>query len=109
MAERTAGAVLRDIQQAQAGMKKVRQAMAAARRDPDVDERRLIELGWQGLCRAHKVLAEVPLSAASDEVMTKAIALQRYATALLVRLRRLARHGGGGLDGLEDDDLGDDE
>ena len=109
MAERTSGSVLRDVQQAQAGMKKVRQALAAARQDPDVDEKRLLEMGWQSLARAHKVLAETPLSAASDEVMTRSISMQRYATALLVRLRRLARHGGGGLDGLDDDDLGEDD
>jgi hypothetical protein len=109
MADRTSGAVLRDIQQAQAGMKKVRQALAAARREPDVDVNRLLEFGWQSLKHAHKVLAEVPVSAASDEVMTRAISMQRYATALLVRLRRLARHGGGGLDGLDDDDSGEDD
>ncbi len=109
MAERTSGSVLRDIQQAQAGMKKVRQALAAARRDPDVDEKRLLELGWRSLSIAHKVLVDVPVSAASDDVMTKAISMQRYATALLVRLRRLARHGGGGLEGLDDDDLGEDD
>jgi hypothetical protein len=37
-------------------------------------------------------MAAVPLAAANDAVMTRQLALQRYATALLVRLRRIARH-----------------
>lgn len=103
MAERTSGSVLRDVQQAQAAMKKVRQNLAAARREPDVDTSRLLEFGWRSLTHAHKVLAEIPLSAASDEVMTKVISLQRYATALLVRLRRLSRKGTAALDDLDDE------
>ena len=39
--------------------------------------------------------------------MTKQLAVQRYATALLVRLRRMARNDPGALDG--DDEMDDDE
>ena len=36
--------------------------------------------------------------------MTKQLSTQRYATALLVRLRRLARNDPGALEGLDGDD-----
>jgi hypothetical protein len=36
--------------------------------------------------------------------MTRQLAVQRYATSMLVRLRRLARNEPGALEGLDDDD-----
>lgn len=93
MAEITPGMVLRQIQQAQAAMKKARQAMAQLR-GAEPDERaveRAFGLGWSSLAAAHRVLGSIPPEAASDEVLTRQIAAQRYATALLVRLRRLRR------------------
>ena len=44
------------------------------------------------------------MSAGTEEVLTKQLAVQRYATALLVRLRRIARNDPGALDGLDFDD-----
>jgi len=90
MPEMTAGAALRQLQQAQAGMKKARQAIRLAGSDPDGPTRPL-KLGWESLIQTHRLLAAVPLAAANDVVMTKQLAVQRYATALLVRLRRIER------------------
>jgi hypothetical protein len=55
------------------------------------------------LGHAHRLLGSIPLEAASEPVMSKQIAVQRYATALLVRLRRLARNESGGHEDLEED------
>ena len=107
MAETSPGAVLRQLQQAQAGMKKARQALVQARVASAGPERRqgALRVGWDSLARAHRILAEVPLAAATDPVLTKQLAVQRYATALLVRLRRIVRNEPGALDGLEEEDL----
>jgi hypothetical protein len=91
MPEMTPGATLRQLQQAQAGMKKARQALRLAAGDPSAAPR-VLHLGWESLVQAHRLIAAIPLAAANDAVMTKQLAVQRYATALLVRLRRLARH-----------------
>jgi hypothetical protein len=91
MPEMTTGAALRQLQQAQAGMKKARQALRLAAGDPATAPR-VLELGWGSLVQAHRLIAAIPLAAANDAVMTRQLAVQRYATALLVRLRRLARH-----------------
>ena len=107
MAESSPGAVLRQLQQAQAGMKKARQALARARVDevgPGLRQD-LLRVGWESLARAHRILAEVPLAAATEAVLTKQLAVQRYATALLVRLRRIVRNEPGALEGLDDEDL----
>jgi len=102
------GTALRNLQQAQAGLKKVRQLLLLTRgTDTDVDPARIMKAGWEGLAKAHRMLAEIPVDAATDPVMTKQLAVQRYATALLVRLRRLARNEPGALDG--DDEIEDDE
>ncbi len=103
MGDMSAGRALRDIQQAQAAMKKTRAALRAARgsaRDPEP----LLAAGWESLLRAHGVFASIPWIAADDEVMLKLAAAQRYATALLVRLRRLARGDVGALDVDDGDD-----
>jgi hypothetical protein len=102
------GTALRNLQQAQAGLKKVRQLLRLARESGgDVDPARIMKAGWEGLAKAHRMLAEIPVDAATEPVMTRQLAVQRYATALLVRLRRLARNE---LDALEgDDEMDDDE
>jgi hypothetical protein len=104
MPEMTAGAALRQLQHAQANMKKARQALRLAAGDPDAVPR-LLELGWQSLVDTHRVLAAIPLAALDESVMTKQLAVQRYATALLVRLRRLQRRDFSASD--EDVDLED--
>jgi hypothetical protein len=103
MPEPTAGSVLRQLQQAQASLKKARQALRLARTG-EAEPDRVLAAGWQSLARTFQVLAEIPLSAVNDDVMTRQLAVQRYATGLLVRLRRLARGGGGDLEGLDDED-----
>jgi hypothetical protein len=107
MSEMTPGAALRQLQQAQAGMKKVRQALRLAKGDPEAVPH-LLKIGWGGLTHAHRVIASIPVAAASEPVMTKQLAVQRYATALLVRLRRLARQDFSGLD-ADDDEVDDEE
>jgi hypothetical protein len=102
MAEMTAGAALRQLQQAQAGMKKARQALRLARGDAQASPH-LLQHGWRSLAQAHHLIAEIPLSAADEAVMTRQLAVQRYATALLVRLRRLAKNDLTGLDDADDD------
>ncbi len=102
MTEMSSGAVLRQLQQAQAVMKKARQVLAQARggsADPQV----LLKAGFEALSRANRILGEIPISAATDPVLTKQLAVQRYATALLVRLRRIVRNEPGALEGIDDD------
>ena len=55
-------------------------------------------------------MAEIPPEAADEAVLTKQLAVQRYATALLVRLRRLNAKRGDRPRRLDDeDDRFDDE
>ena len=105
MPEMSPGAALRQIQQAQAGLKKARQLLRLTKGDPDAAPR-VLRAGWESLASAHRLAAGIPLEAADEAVMTKQLALQRYATALLVRLRRLLRK-----EDMPDDDadLGDDD
>ena len=107
MPEMTAGTALRQLQQAQAGMKKARQALRLAKGDPQAAPR-LLKLGWDSLSHAHGLLAAIPVAAASESVMTKQLAVQRYATALLVRLRRVVRQDFAAMDD-ENDDIADEE
>lgn len=106
MAEMSSGTALRQVNQAQAALKKARRLLKETRgasADPDRIPP-ILKAGWAALAQCHRILAEVPLSAANEEVMTKQLAAQRYATALLVRLRRLARNDPAALDHFEDDD-----
>ena len=104
MPEMSPGAALRQLQQAQAGLKKARQALRLAKGDPHAAQG-VLNVGWEGLAQAHRLLAAIPLAAASEPVMTKQLSVQRYATALLVRLRRIARNEFAGAD----EDLGDED
>jgi hypothetical protein len=109
MPEMSPGAALRQIQQAHAGLKKARQLLKMGKDNPDAAPR-VFEAGWGSLTQAHRILASIPIAALDDTVLTKQLALERYATALLVRLRRLQRKGctdsGAAAD---DDDRYDDE
>ncbi len=102
MPEMSPGAALRQIQQAQAGLKKARKALRIAKDNPQAAPG-LLKVGWESLIVAHKLLAAIPLAAADEAVMTKQLAVQRYATALLVRLRRLLRNGTVGAEDEEDE------
>ena len=65
--------------------------------------------GWESLTQAHRIMAAIDAEAADDAVLTKQLALQRYATSLLVRLRRLKRGTSPGDAAADDDDVFDDE
>lgn len=103
MPEMSPGAALRQLQQAQAGLKKARQALRAAKGDPHAN-RGVLKVGWESLAQAHRLMAAIPLEVATEPVMTKQLAVERYATALLVRLRRLLRNEPVGADDDFDDD-----
>jgi hypothetical protein len=105
MPEMSPGAALRQLQQAHAGLKKARQLLQLARKDPHAAPK-VLKAGWESLVQSHRLLAEIPAPAASEAVMTKQLSVQRYATALLVRLRRIARNDFS--EGI-DSDLGEDE
>ncbi len=99
---------LRQLQQAQAGLRRARQALAQIRGDDDpVRRQKALVAGWESLSKSHGLLAQIPLAAATEPVMTRQLAVERYATALLVRLRRLARNDPGALEGLDADDEGE--
>lgn len=100
MSEMSSGTALRQLHQAQAGLKKARQAIRMARGNPDRAPS-VLKVGWESLAQCHRLLVTIPLEAADDAVMTRQLAVQRYATALLVRLRRLARND---FTGAEDED-----
>ena len=106
MPEMSPGAALRQLQQAQAGLKKARQALRQAKGDPQAAQGAL-KVGWERLAQAHRLLAAIPLAAASEPVMAKQLSVQRYATALLVRLRRIVRNEFAEAD--TDEDLGDED
>jgi hypothetical protein len=94
MAEISPGLALRQLEQTQAGLRKAREALRVARsagRESPVRQHALA-LGWESLARTYRVLSGIPLSAATDDVLTRQLAVSRYATALLVRLRRLVRN-----------------
>lgn len=105
MSEMSSGAALRHLQQAQAALKKARQVMKLARGDAEANAG-VIKVGWESLVKTHRLLSEIPLSAVDEPVLTKQLAVERYSTALLVRLRRLLRNkpDGGGADDFDDDD-----
>ncbi len=101
------GAALRELQRAQAGLKKARGLMKLAKGDPG-SASKVFSAGWESLCQAHKIMAAITPAAVDEAVLTKQLALQRYATALLVRLRRLQR-GGTAVNLADDDDDGFDD
>src|SRR5262245_33440828 len=110
MAEMTSGTALRELQKAQAGMKKARELLKQSRGNPRVADK-VFGAGWESLNEAYRLMTAIPIDAVSDEVLTKQLAVGRYATALLVRLRRLKRQGtaGSAEAGDDDDDFGSDD
>jgi hypothetical protein len=106
MATMSSGTALRNLQQAHAGLKKARQAIRSARENQTEGHmlQRVLKVGWDSLAVCHKLLADIPLEAATEPVMTKQLSVQRYSTALLVRLRRIARNEPGALDVEDEDD-----
>jgi hypothetical protein len=109
MAEMSSGTALRELQKAQAGMKKARELLKQTRGNPRASET-TFAAGWESLTQAYRLIAAIPVPAVDDEVLTKQLAVGRYATALLVRLRRLKRQGTtGSVDIDELDDFGNDD
>jgi hypothetical protein len=105
MKEMTPGTALRNLQQAQAGLKKARQLLRQMRGEAPARPA-VLKAGWESLALANRLMAEIPLMAADEAVMTRQLAVQRYATALLVRLRRLLRNEGMDPEGFADEDDG---
>jgi hypothetical protein len=87
----SSGAALRELQQAHAGLKKARELLKQARSNPRTAPA-VFNACWESLAGAHRLMADIPSEATDDAVLTKQLAVERYATALLVRLRRLKRH-----------------
>ena len=108
MPEVSSATILRNLQRVQAEMKKARQALTQVRKG-SLRPEPVLQAGWESLLATHRALGAIPLVSASEDVMTRQIAVSRYATALLVRLRRLSRNGPGGLDESESDDFDGEE
>ncbi len=103
MAGMSPKAALRELERANAYLKRSRAALKQAKDDPSA--RLLVfRMGWEGLRQAYAVITLIPIESADDAVLSRAIAVQRYATALLVRLRRLHRQDAASGDGAADDD-----
>lgn len=102
MTEMSSGTALRQLQQAHAGLKKARHLLLASKGDAHAGAR-VLKAGWASLSLANQLIAAIPLEAANEDVMTKQLSVQRYATALLVRLRRVLKHGTGDAAGLDDE------
>ena len=51
----------------------------------------MLDAGWESLVQAHRLMAAIPRGAVDEAVLTQQLSVQRDATALLVRLRRLMR------------------
>ena len=90
MAEMSPGAALRELRGAHSGLKKVRQLLRQTRENPALVPA-VLDAGWESLIQAHRAMASIPRAAVDEAVMTQQLSLQRYATSLLVRLRRIAR------------------
>jgi hypothetical protein len=90
MADMSSRAALRQLQTAHAGLKKSRQLMKQARENRSLSPA-VLDAGWESLVQAHRLMAALPRDALDEAVLTQQLSVQRYATALLVRLRRLMR------------------
>jgi len=86
----SSGAALRQLRAAHAGLKKARQLMKQARENRSLVPA-VLDAGWESLIQAHRLMAAIPRGAVDEAVLTQQLSVQRYATALLVRLRRLLR------------------
>ena len=110
MAEMSPGAALRELQHAHAGLKKARELLKHGT-ESSARLSAVWDAGWSSLRDAHRVMAAIPGEAIDDDVLTRQLALQRYATALLVRLRRLKRREStnAAADGDDAGDFGDED
>ena len=99
------GTALRELQQAQAGMRKARELLKQARENPRVLDA-AFDAGWAESGPGAPADGGDPARRRSTTVLTKQLAVGRYATALLVRLRRLKRHDAAGSAEIADDDDG---
>ncbi len=99
------GTALRELQQAQAGLRKARELLKQVKDNPRMLPK-VFDAGWEGLAKAHGIMAAIPAEAANDDVLTKQLAVERYATALLVRLRRIKRNQSAEAASGDDDGLG---
>jgi hypothetical protein len=107
MPEMSPATALRQLQQAHAGLKKARQLVRLVKENPD-SAPTVLKTGWESLAQANRLLAAIPAAAADEAVMTRQLAVQRYATALLVRLRRIVRkefHEAGEPDFADEDEI----
>jgi hypothetical protein len=90
------GTAVRELQRAQSLLRKARQALRQVRGGSASPEARdkTFAAGWAALAEMHRILGTIPVAAASagEDVMTRQLAVERYGTALLVRLRRLQRN-----------------
>lgn len=102
MAAPTVGSILRQLQHAQGGMKKARQLLARAR-SGDTGSPAARRVAWEALLAAYRTMASIPLDCANEQVLTRLIGVQRYATALAVRVKRLDHSSSTGTDEPEDD------
>jgi hypothetical protein len=102
------GAALRDLQRAHAGLRKARGLVKVANHDPG-SALTAFRAGWESLTQAHGIMAAITADVTDDSVLTKQLALQRYATSLLVRLRRLKRGASAGASAADDDILDDED
>jgi hypothetical protein len=102
------GAALRDLQRAHADLKKARGLLKLAKDDPRAAAA-VFSAGWASLTQAHRIMAAIVTGAVDDAVLTKQLALQRYTTSMLVRLRRLKRSTSPGGTAADDDDAFDDD
>jgi hypothetical protein len=98
MAEMRPGTALRQLRVAHAGLKKARQLMKQARENRSLDPA-VLHAGWESVVQAHRLMAEIPFGAIDEAVLTQQLSVERYTTALLVRLRRLLRRENVGSDG----------
>jgi hypothetical protein len=109
MAEMSSAAAVRQLRAARASLKKARQLMKQARENRSLVPG-VLDAGWESLLQAHRLMAAIPRGAVDEAVLTQQLSVERYATALLVRLRRLLRHEevGPDADGSPDADDADD-
>jgi hypothetical protein len=108
MAEMSSGAERRQLREAQAGLRRARQLMKQARENARLAPS-VLDTGWESLVQAHRIMAAIPRCAVDEALLTQQLAVERYGTALLVRLRRFLRQQDLGPDDDEgpDDDIED--
>lgn len=96
----SSGAILRDIQHTTTRMKKVRKLMTELRVGSATEEAwaKAATAGLDAAKAAAAIVANLPEETADPDLLLKAVQMQRYATGLIVRVRRiktaLSREGG---------------